>query len=71
MNTLVAVLIGVIIYQGIIHQLDKMEAVKREKELLDRVMSKDYAQFAQVKLTEKYYDKEPEAVQEEERGIIL
>ena len=71
MEIAIVVLIGVIIYQGIIHQLDKMEAVKREKELLDRVMARDYAQFAQVKLTEKFYDKESEAVPEEERGIIM
>jgi len=71
MQIAIAVLIGVIIYQAIDRQLDKREAVKREKELLDRVMARDYAQLAQVKLTEKFYDKEPEAVHEEERGIIM
>jgi len=63
MEITIAVLIGIIIYQVVISQLDKREAVRREKELLNRVMSRDYAQYAQVDLTEKYYDKEPPEVE--------
>ena len=68
MNIAVIVLIVVIIYQGVIHQLDKREAVRRESELLNRIMARDYAQYAQAKITEKFYDKEPEN-EEREYGI--
>lgn len=69
MEVAIAVLIGVIIYQGVIHQLDKREAVRREGDLLNRVMARDYGQYAQAKITEKYYDKEP--VTQEEMGVPM
>ena len=69
MQIAIWVLIGVIIYQGVIHQLDKKEAVRRESELLNRIMARDYAQYGQVKITEKVYDKGMENEPEVDVGI--
>jgi len=71
MEITIIVLIGVIIYQAIDRQLDKREAVKRERELLNRLMARDYAQYVQAKITEKAYDKETPVEEQPEIGIPM
>ena len=64
MEIAIAVLVGIVIFQGVISQLDKREAVRRERELLNRVMSRDYAQYAPVEAL-KNFDIEDEGEPEE------
>jgi len=45
---IIGVLIGVIIYQGIINWIERREAKNREKELLNRIMARDYTQYTQT-----------------------
>ena len=68
MEIAIVVLIGMLLYQGFLGWLDRKEAKQREGELLNRLMARDYAQYAQAKITEKFYDKEPEK-EEREYGI--
>ena len=69
MEIAIVVLIGILLYQGFIGWLDRREAKQRESELLNRLMARDYAQYAQAKITEKFYDKEPVEGEQREYGI--
>jgi uncharacterized membrane protein len=70
MEVAIAVLICIIIYQGVMFVMERKESVRRENELLNRLMARDYEQYARAKITEKVYDKNPPANEvEEEYGI--
>jgi len=47
MNLLVVIVLGaVIIYQGITNYIERKDFLAKENDLLDRVMSKDYSDYA-------------------------
>jgi len=37
----------IIVYQGVLNKLDRMNAEKKERDLLNRIMATDYAQYVQ------------------------
>ena len=42
------ILIGVILYLGVMNYIDRQKATKRENDLLNRLMARDLAQYAQA-----------------------
>ena len=69
MEVAIAVLIGIIIYQGVIHQLDKREAVRRESELLNRIMAKSYEEYVMAEARKEEAAKPTEPAPDVEFGI--
>jgi len=64
-------LIAVIAYQGIFIYLQKQDYNKREKELLNRLMSRNFDTFVQGEVIMNPPPKTPEEIyeQQRERGI--
>jgi len=65
MDILTIVLICVIIFQEGVRIFDKRETVRRERELLNRIMTRDYAQYAQVEGRQVFMPVEEEDSEEE------
>jgi hypothetical protein len=64
-------LISVIIYQGVFIYLQKQDYNVREKELLNRLMARNYETFVQGEVVMNPPPKTPEEIyeQQRERGI--
>lgn len=45
------VLIGIILYLGIINHIERQKATKRENDLLNRLMSRDFREYVHGKKT--------------------
>ena len=66
MEVSLGVLTAVIIFQAVVNRLERKEAIRRENDLLNRVMARDYGQYAQVELAK---DIPPQPEFEVEEGI--
>jgi len=66
MEVSLGVLTAVIIFQAVVNRLERKEAIRRENDLLNRVMARDYGQYAQVELAK---DIQPQPEFEVEEGI--
>ncbi len=66
----IAILIGVIIYQGLFIFQMKKENEGREKDMMDRIMTRNYETFVQAE-TVRESANNPQPVFEEERGIPI
>ena len=65
MDILIILLICIIVFQEGVRLFDKRETVRRERELLNRIMTKDYAQYAQVEGRQIFTSVEEDAFEEE------
>ena len=63
------VLMGLIVYQGIFIWFMYRGHKEREKELLDRIMARDYGQYAQAELLRTEAEKPKPPMVYEEPGI--
>ena len=67
----VAVLIGVIIYQGVVNWIDRRDAREREEDLMNRLMAGDFAEYVKGKGYLKKKPDEPMTEKERMKGLEL
>jgi hypothetical protein len=59
----IGILFLVMIYQGVMHYLWLREKRKESQDMLDRIMSTDYNQYAQIRVETMKQDKKLEVVE--------
>jgi len=68
--TVIIILWGIILYQTIERILDRKARMKREEELINRIMAKSYHEYAVFKAKETV-EKPIEQVKDYEQGIPI
>ena len=68
--TIIILLWGIILYQSIEKILDRKARMKREEELINRIMAKSYHEYAVFK-TKETAEKPVEQVKDYEQGIPI
>jgi len=51
------ILIGIILYLGVVNYIERQKATKREQDLLNRIMSKDFGEYVRGHKTIETQDK--------------
>lgn len=70
--TIIAILVLIIVYQAIEKWSDRKVAMEREKELLNRIMARNYQEYAKLESKEMRVVKVDDLLKEqEEQGIPI
>ncbi len=71
MDTVIVIILWLIIlYQAIEKFLDRKQRIKREEELLNRIMARNYAEYAMIEVKKKE-EKPEDQTEKYEQGIPI